>query len=212
MASRTDDTLAPARAPLGAPDGPPANLGPHIRELRRERRWSLNELSARSGIAASTLSKVENGVLSLTYDRLLMLAHGFGLTLSEFLVPTPVAQPTPIGAARISWAGTQGGDLVETAAYRYHYLCTDLRAKRMVPIRSQVMARSLEEFGPLLRHDSEEYVFVLQGRIEVVTEFYAPRVLDVGESVYLDSRQGHAYLNVGQGEAWILSVNAEAPE
>jgi len=212
MASGNANTVVSSRTASPATKGPPDNLGSHIRELRRERRWSLNELSSRSGIAASTLSKVENGALSLTYDRLLMLAHGFGLTLSEFLVPTPVAQPTPIGAARISWAATGDGELVETAAYRYHYLCTDLRAKRMVPIRSQVMARSLEDFGPLLRHDSEEFVFVLQGRVQVVTEFYAPRVLDMGESVYLDSRQGHAYLNVGDGEAWILSVNAEAAE
>lgn len=194
----------------GSADGPPTNLGSHIRELRRDRRWSLNELSARSGIAASTLSKVENGALSLTYDRLLMLAQGFGLTLSDFLVPSQPSTVAPAGAARISWADAESGERVETTAYRYHYLCTDLRAKRMIPIRSQVMARSMEEFGPLLRHESEEFVYVTQGRVEVVTEFYAPRVLGVGEGVYLDSRQGHAYLNVGTGEAWILSVNAEA--
>jgi transcriptional regulator with XRE-family HTH domain len=190
-------------------DNAPTNLGDHIRQLRNDRRWSLNELSTRSKIAASTLSKVENGTLSLTYDRLLQVAQGFGLTLSEFLAPPATDTTMPAGAARLSWARKGSGEQVETAGYIYNYLCTSLRAKRMVPIVSLVKARNLGEFGELLRHDGEEFAFVLKGRIEVVTEFYAAQVLEEGEGVYIDSRQGHAYLNAGEGEAWIVSVNCD---
>lgn len=201
--------LTPSAGPTMIEDNAPTNLGDHIRQLRGDRRWSLSELSTRSGIAASTLSKVENGALSLTYDRLLQLAQGFGMTLSEFLAPPATEATTPAGAARLSWARKGSGEQVETAGYVYNYLCTSLRAKRMVPILSLVKARDLAGFGPLLRHDGEEFAFVIKGRVEVVTEFYASQVLDEGEGVYIDSRQGHAYLNAGDGEAWIVSVNCD---
>jgi quercetin dioxygenase-like cupin family protein len=71
---------------------------------------------------------------------------------------------------------------------------------------SRVKARSLKEFGPLLKHAGEEFVFVIKGAIEVHTEFYAPERLDAGEGVYLDSRMGHAYLNAGDGETMIVSA------
>ncbi|MFO6448743.1 helix-turn-helix domain-containing protein [Erythrobacter sp. NE805] len=190
----------------------PENLGLHIRELRSERRWSLSELSSRSGIAASTLSKVENDTLSLTYDRLLMVARGFGMSLSEFLAPRGDAGTSSQGIARISWARFGSGERVVTGAYKYDYLCGNLRQKRMIPLVAEVRARTLEEFGPLLRHEGEEFVFVLEGRVEVNTEFYAPEVLEKGEGVYIDSRQGHAYLNASDGVSIILSVNSETPK
>ena len=188
------------------------SLGERIRELRLARRWSLSELSQRSSIAVSTLSKVENGKLSLAYDRLLLMAAAFDLSLSDFLAAAR-NEVNSAAIARISWARRASGSVVETDAYVYHYLCTNLRVKRMVPILSQVKARSLAEFGRPLRHEGEEFVFAHRGRIEVHTEFYEPQILEEGEGVYIDSRMGHAYTNAGPGEAWILSVNTNpAPE
>jgi len=184
---------------------PSPALGQRIRLLRQARRWSLSELNKRSTIATSTLSKVENGILSLAYDRLQLIAGAFGLSLSEFFAAESSADSASV--ARISWAHRGSGEIVDSGAYVYHYLCTSVRAKRMVPILSQVIARNLAEFGKLLRHEGEEFVFAYKGRIEVHTEFYKPQILEEGEGVYIDSRMGHAYTNAGSGEAWILSVN-----
>lgn len=194
----------PIDLPVDASMTPPA-LGERIRLLRQTKRWSLSELSKRSSIATSTLSKVENGILSLAYDRLQLIAAAFGLTLSEFFAAESSVDASSV--ARISWAHRDSGEVVDSGAYVYHYLCTSLRAKRMVPILSQVIARTLPEFGRLLRHEGEEFVFAHKGRIEVHTEFYKPQILEEGEGVYIDSRMGHAYTNAGTGEAWIISVN-----
>jgi len=187
----------------------PTSLGSHIRQLRQERGWSLNVLGKRSGIAASTLSKVENDALSLTYDRLLKVAQGFDLSLSEFLaIPGDASGARHEGHARVSFARAGSGERVETPGYISFYVCNNLRQKRMVPIVTYARARTIEEFGPLLRHEGEEFVVVIKGRVEVHTEFYEPEILEAGESVYLDSRQGHAYLNAGDDEALIVSINS----
>ncbi|MBU6373660.1 MAG: helix-turn-helix domain-containing protein [Alphaproteobacteria bacterium] len=209
-------TRTPVRTPVATPKGPepiipavpePMPLGVRIRRLRQERGWKLAELSARSGIAISTLSKVETGALSLAYDRLLKVANAFDLGLSEFLAPPQSEAKGPAQTGRISFARSGSGAQVVTPGYNYHYLCENLRLKSMVPILSECTARSLDEFGPLLRHDGEEFTFVVKGRVQFLSEFYGPEVLEEGEGVYIDSRMGHAYLNAGPGPCWILSVN-----
>ncbi|CUS45463.1 MAG: XRE family transcriptional regulator [Pseudomonadota bacterium] len=183
-------------------------MGQRIKTLRKSRKWSLALLSEKSGIPLSTLSKVEHGLLTLNYDRIQQISEAFGVSFSEFLSPeTPQESVRAAPTGRISWALRGSGLLVETQKYNYHYLCSDLRVKAMIPIHCQCKAHTLEEFGDLLRHDAEEFVLVVQGRVEIHTEFYEPRVLDVGEGAYIDSRMGHAYLNAGEGEAWIVSVN-----
>ena len=74
-------------------------------------------------------------------------------------------------------------------------------------------AKSLEQFGELVRHSGEEYTYVLEGRVVLHTEFYDPKVMEVGESVYIDSNMGHAYL-AGDGcdEAVVLCVCSSAEE
>lgn len=183
-------------------------MGQRIKALRKSRQWSLATLSGKSGIPLSTLSKVEHGALTLNYDRIQQISEAFDVSFSEFLAPeTPQESVRGAPTGRISWAPRGSGLPVETPKYNYHYLCSDLRVKAMIPIRCQCKTRTLEEFGELLRHDAEEFILVVEGRVEIHTEFYEPRVLDVGEGVYIDSRMGHAYLNAGEGEAWIVSVN-----
>ncbi len=102
---------------------------------------------------------------------------------------------------------------VTTDNYDYDYLCTDLRQKRMIPILTRIRAHSASEFGELVRHQGEEFIYVLEGRIEVHSEFYDPVTLDVGEGIYLDSSMGHAYV-VAEGfeEALVLGVCSSADD
>lgn len=205
----TDGTRASGKdAAAGPTSSGVGSLGPRVRLLRHDRGWNLSDLSKRSGIALSTLSKVENGILSLTYDRLQQVAQAFDMTMSAFLSPAAGDEFRGAPSARISWARKGSGTTADTPNYLYNYLCEDLRLKAMVPILSQCRARTIEDFGPLLEHDAEEFIFVVKGRVEVHTAYYGPQVLETGESVYLDSRMGHAYLDASEdGETWILSVN-----
>ncbi|WP_163362811.1 helix-turn-helix domain-containing protein, partial [Klebsiella aerogenes] len=54
-------------------------LGDCLKAARRIRGLTLKEVSERTGMALSTLSKVENHQMSLTYDKLLQLSAGLGM-------------------------------------------------------------------------------------------------------------------------------------
>jgi quercetin dioxygenase-like cupin family protein len=78
----------------------------------------------------------------------------------------------------------------------------------MVPMITTVDTRSLEDWGPLSRHDGEEWMYVLSGSIALHTEFYAPLVMKAGDSVYIDSGMGHAMVALEETQARVLSVYA----
>ncbi len=189
-------------------------LGDCLRAARRTRGLTLKAVASRTGIALSTLSKVENHQMSLTYDKLLQLSAGLEMEIAELFHPPGSAAPAaPLCTARRSIARAGEGQLVRTELYSYLYQCTDLLGKRMVPIVAEVTARTLDQFGPLMRHAGEEFFHVLQGRVAVHTEFYATAFLEAGDGIYIDSGMGHTYLNAGPGTARALCVcSGDAPD
>ncbi len=66
-----------------------SSLGDILRDIRSRNHWTLAEVSAMTGLAVSTLSKVENNQMQLTYDRLIQLAQGISVDIAELLVPWP---------------------------------------------------------------------------------------------------------------------------
>ena len=173
---------------------PHPTIGGLLRSLRTRKGWTLKQMSEQSGIPLSTLSKVEHDRLTLSYDKLLQLSQRLKLRMSElFAEQDEVAVEAPVTARR-SIGRIEDAIRVNTDNYDYYYLCPELRRKRMIPVLTRVRAKSIEEFGELVHHSGEEYIHVLEGRAEVHTEFYDPIVLEAGESVYIDSNMGHAYI------------------
>lgn len=191
---------------------PPPTIGSLLRTFRARNHWTLKEMSTRSGIPLSTLSKVEHDRLTLTYDKLQLLSQRLNMSLSELFADAGDS-PDPAVTARRSIGRLDSSVRVNTPNYDYHYLCPELRHKRMIPILAHVRAKSVEEFGEQVRHSGEEFTYVLEGRVVLHTEFYDPIILEVGESVYIDSNMGHAYL-AGEGcnEAVVLCVCSSADE
>src|ERR1700734_3831390 len=168
------------------------SLGNIMQVLRTRNGWTRKQMSARTGIPLSTLAKIEHGQLTLSYDKLLQVSQRLKMRLSELLAHGDA--PEPRAMTRRSVGTLDTAVRVDSPNYDYYFLCPDLRKKRMIPIFGRPHARTLEEFGDLVRHAGEEFIFVLTGRVEVHTEFYETVVLEPGQCMYIDSGMGHAYL------------------
>jgi transcriptional regulator with XRE-family HTH domain len=187
-------------------------LGTLLRGLRSRNDWTLKEMSERTGIPVSTLSKVEHDRLTLTYDKLQQLSQRLNIRMSELFAEGGAAPESPVTARR-SVGRIDRAIRVNTRNYDYYYMCPELRRKRMIPVLTRIRARSVAEFGELVHHSGEEYVYVLEGKIEIHTEFYDPIVLEAGESIYIDSNMGHAYVAAdGCDEAIVLGVMSSADD
>lgn len=182
-----------------------AKPGSVLKGLRLANGWTLAEVSRRTGLPVSTLSKVENDKMSLSYDKLARISRGLEIDIGQ-LFSLESAPPLSLVTGRRSITRSGAGRLIDTDTYESVYPATDLLNKRFVPIVVEVRARSVSEFSELIRHQGEEYTYVLEGTIELHTDLYAPLILETGDSIYFDSGMGHVYLAASPGPCRVLSI------
>lgn len=183
-----------------------ARPGMALKNLRKRNGWTLADVSERTGVPGSTLSRIENDQISPTYDLLLRLSNGLSLDIGELLSNAPGGSASVEQSGRRSINRLKDGELVPMMNHTLRYLSTDLLNKQITPILCEYRAKTLEEFGEFMRHEGEEFLYVVDGQLELHTDCYAPLVLDPRESVYFDSRMGHAYIAGGEGPCHALSV------
>ena len=208
----------PDRAEASAPGVRPgagtgvAHPGVALKALRRKHGWTLADVSKRTGLPVSTLSKIENERMSPTFDKLARISTGLQIDIATLFGGGDLgADMQPAASARRCIVRAGEGKAIETKNYSHLYPAWDLLNKRIIPIVAELHARSLEEFGELIRHPGEEYAYVLEGEVDLYTSVYAPVRLKAGDSIYFDSGMGHAYIAAGEGPCRVLSL-CSAPE
>ncbi|HEX5207552.1 MAG TPA: XRE family transcriptional regulator [Steroidobacteraceae bacterium] len=195
----------PKAAQVGVSGRVAAHPGSALKALRNQRGWTLAEVSRRTGLPVSTLSKIENERISLSYDKLALLSASLSIDISQLFGPPLGSMPGAVIGRRSYTPGGQG-QVIETGNYGHIYPAADFLNKRFIPIIAELRARSLEEFGELIRHPGEEYAYVLEGAVLFHTDLYAPLTLRKGDSIYFDSGMGHAYLAADPGPCRVLSI------
>ncbi len=179
-------------------------IGAKIRDLRELRSVSLEELGTRTGLSVELLGQIERGEIALSLAPLQAIARGLGCRLGTFLddasLSGPVISDSNIkeddGDLRFS-GGHQGG-LV------FHALSVNKADRSMEPFVVEVKPASAEKYE-LSSHEGEEFVFVLEGAIEVVYGRESYRV-EKGQSIYYDSIVPHHLHAASQQGARILAV------
>ncbi len=188
-----------------------ARPGAALKALRRKHGWTLAEVSRRTGLPTSTLSKIENDKMSLTFDKLARLSASLRVDISALFNGEAGMDGEIRASGRRSVTLAGEGKAIETKNYSHLYPAWDLLSKSIIPIVAELHARTLEEFGELIRHPGEEYAYVLEGEVDLYTSLYAPVHLKAGDSIYFDSGMGHAYIAAGAGRCLVLSI-CTAPE
>jgi transcriptional regulator with XRE-family HTH domain len=190
------------------PGSTAAKPGMALRQLRLERHWTLADVSRRTGLPVSTLSKVENNKLSLSYDKLVRICQGLDIDIARLFAPDLSGGGAPEVQAHGRRIITRAGEgrRIDTDNYLHLYPAADLLNKRFNPIIAEPQATSLEAFGELVRHPGEEFALIIEGSVDFYSELYAPTRLDAGDSIYFDSGMGHAYVKASPGPCKVLSI------
>jgi transcriptional regulator with XRE-family HTH domain len=184
------------------PTPPEVSIGERLRAIRFERKLTLQEASKLCGVGLSTLSKIETGQAAPAYGTLKRIAEGLELSFEEM-----ISGERPEGSSARRTV-TRNREILKFKSKRYDYRvhASDLANKAMVPLEMEVRARGLPESSDWSQHDGEEFIFVLEGEIEVRLSDYAPFRLKQGESAYIDSRMRHAFVALSPGPARMLSI------
>ncbi|MCD8141643.1 MAG: cupin domain-containing protein [Planctomycetaceae bacterium] len=189
---------------------PNANIvGLRIRTIREKRGMSVDDLAAsipgeKDG-NVKLIESLEKGDLVPSLTPLLQIARALGVRLGSFL-------DDQVGNAVIL---TKSTDMAETSRFvgsnlgehkaelAFHSLAANKSDRHMEPFLIDVKPHGGEAI--LSTHEGEEFIFVLDGAIEVA---YGKDVyrLSAGDSIYYDSIVPHHLHAQGDGTAKILAV------
>lgn len=178
--------------------------GTAIRKLRASRGWTLSDLSAKSGIPISTLSRLELGRGGINNDRAARLCQALDVAAEDLLVRETPAVPAISGRRSVVRAGD--GALVQVGRNSGRLAAADLRMRGLTPVLLDVTNARAGQ-GGRARHEGEAYLLVLEGAVELHSELYAPLPLAAGDGVYFDATSGYE-LVAPDGPARVLLVAA----
>ncbi len=183
----------------------PLKLGVKIKEIRSKLGITLEEASQRTGLARSTLSKIENEQISPTFQAMQKLAAGLQIDMPQLFEP-PKSNVT---TGRRDITLQNEGKSHPTPTYEHELLATQLSNKKMMPFKSRVRSRHFSDFKGWVKHDGEEFLLILEGEVMFYSEFYEPVRMKEGDSVYYDANMGHMLTSISEEDARILWVTAK---
>jgi transcriptional regulator with XRE-family HTH domain len=167
-------------------------VGPRLRAHRHARGWTLEDLAARAGMSASTLSRLESGKRQASLELLLPLTRHLGVRLDDLVRPE-----TPDPRVR------------RPAVHRDGMVITPL-APEDSRIHTYRITYPPHRAEPDLRvHDGYEWLYVLAGRLRLRLGDQDV-VLTRGEAAEFDTRTPHALSAVGSRPATVISIFDES--
>ncbi len=162
-------------------------LGPALRSIQQARNLSLQEVAQATEISASFLSLVENEKSDITIGRLVRLVNYFGITLAD-LIPTEAHDTDP----EVVHQPEQRHIRSPVEGIDVYLLTLDTERAMMPMLLDFAPGAGLAEYG---RHEGEEWVYVMEGRLRLILEGAEPRHLEAGDSAYYRATRPHLFEN-----------------
>lgn len=178
-----------------------SRVGERLRALRKERGWRLEDLSERVGISRSYLSRIESGEREPSIAALFAVAAAYDVPFHSLFEPEQESEERVVtrgDAARIQ----RGNGLL------YAPLSGADRTLGMRPLRVVVPAE--REGGELYRHEGEEWLYVLSGRL-CLRLGDTEHDLGPGDAAHFDAGEGHRLFALGGEDAEVILVAAAVP-
>lgn len=199
---RTEEQRPPEALASESPGSEVVSFGARLRELRKRRGWTLQRASEVTGVPIATLSRIANEKVSPTLDIVMRIAQGFNMSPTDFIF----SPPAPLGERTISVARAGQGRFAEVPNLIYHPLHSAGGANSPFAILVTLFAKRPEEYGPLAAHPGEEFLYVLDGTLEVLFEGGVSHTLEPGDSLQFHSGIRHGYISKGDRQTKFLIV------
>lgn len=177
-----------------------SELGGRMKAVRQACGFTLEVAAQRTGLALSTIHKIENGRVSPSYENLVRIARAYDIGMERLFSSDHEAQQT----TRMTVTRAGQGRKVRSRNFEYEVLCNALAEKKIIPLVTIVEQRAPLRPEELESHDGEETLYVISGRIELVVEHYEPVILEPGDCAYFDSTLKHGLRSVADEEAKIF--------
>ena len=166
-------------------------IGGKIKSIRESRSLTIDELSERSGVNREQIERIETDIELPSLAPLIKIARALGVRLGTFLDDQTELGPVVSRAKDCKERNTirfTNESKVARKHMEYHSLSQDKAGRHMEPFLIDIESGQTD--FTLSSHEGEEFIYVLEGAIEVIygkEKYY----LDEGDSIYYDSIVAH---------------------
>lgn len=178
------------------------NINQKIKEIRKSKRYTLDMLAEKTGFTKGYLSKIERSSNVPPFATVRIISEALGIEINDMLNTKP------------EHPGTKNIEIVKSALEREEFQNEDSNsAYSFIPFLKEYKNRYMHPFickinkglTEPIRHDSEEFVYILEGSIEMRYE-KKKYLLTKGDCFYFDSRLEHSFYNYHDDPAILLTV------
>lgn len=182
-------------------------VGFKIKGMRESKNLTVEEIAERSGLSVEQIRSIENDEYLPSLGPLIKIARALGVRLGTFLDDNDELGPVVCRAAERQSEKTisfSNGAVEARKNMVYHSLARQKAGRSMEPFVIDIQPDGEPEYK-LSAHEGEEFIFVLDGEVEVAygKEKY---VLGQGDSIFYDSIVEHHVHGVAGKAAKILAV------
>jgi transcriptional regulator with XRE-family HTH domain len=168
-----------------------------LKKMRLERNYTLEMLASATGFTKGYLSKIERSPTLPPFATVQRIAEALQFDIADlFSDKKEIFESHNIDIVKHAELEEQ------TDVYSFFPLLNSYRNKQMAPFLFTVKTGATE----LTTHDSEEFVFVIEGCIELNYEDTTYH-LEKGDAFYLDARIAHNFVNRQESTASLLAVH-----
>lgn len=181
-----------------------SKVGPRIVKYMAQNDISIESLAERTGLSAALLTSLRNDEACPSLGPLVKIARALGVRLGTFLDDQESVDPLIVRrnerAAAISTLRAKDRPVEN----RFYALGRGKTDRHMEPFYVELMPEPAQD-RELSSHEGEEFIVVVQGRVEVVYG-QETHVLETGDSIYYNSIVPHHVGCIGDDPAAIYAV------
>jgi transcriptional regulator with XRE-family HTH domain len=180
-----------------------ANVGERVRQVRDKKGLSLEDVSQRTDIDVLMLSQIEQGAVAPPLGTIIKLAKALEMRMGYFISGEQERPYTIVRHRDRKVVSRYDSKKAKYYGYEYESLAPHKKDRHMEPFLVTLEAADTQDERST--HDGQEFIFVLQGQMEVRLgeELH---ILDPGDAIYYDSTVPHLVKTHGEKTTKILAV------
>jgi transcriptional regulator with XRE-family HTH domain len=194
---------AEALAGEAAQEGVPTSVGQRMRIVRQEKGLTTEDVGQRTGLSPTYVDKIEADELSPPLGVLIRIAKALDMRLGRFISTGEVKPFTVVRKHERRIVSRYTSAQGDQYGYTYESLAPDKKDRHMEPFMITLVPSGAKK--ELSTHAGQEFIYVLEGAMEVILEEHKD-VLHAGDSIYYDSSVPHLVRCHGDKETVILAV------
>jgi transcriptional regulator with XRE-family HTH domain len=180
-------------------------VGERIKSIRESKSMTIEELAEKTALSVEQIKRIENDIDLPSLSPLIKISHALEVRLGTFFDDQSGSGPVICRKDQYSDTISFSNNATQSRKnMEYHSLSKSKTDRHMDPFIIDVAPIEKDDYV-LSTHEGEEFIYILQGTMELV---YGKNkyLLQVGDSVYYDSIIPH-HIHAYQGQqAKILAV------